>query len=114
MLRYAEGGEFQPHYDANERSRRVLTVLIYLNSVGRTWFPLATPTTTARNPPRLTLTLTLTLTLALTLTLTLTRRATHRGWQPSRRPHGSTPREMAWCSSQTLTLPLTTLTLSLI
>ena len=53
VLRYAEGGEFRPHYDANERSRRVLTVLIYLNSVGRTWFPLATPETTARNPPRL-------------------------------------------------------------
>ena len=26
VLRYAEGGEYQPHYDANERSRRVLTV----------------------------------------------------------------------------------------
>ena len=26
VLRYAKGGEYQPHYDANERSRRVLTV----------------------------------------------------------------------------------------
>jgi hypothetical protein len=26
VLRYAKGGEYQPHYDANERSHRVLTV----------------------------------------------------------------------------------------
>ena len=41
MLRYAEGGEFKLHYDANGANRRVLTVLLYLNGVGATWFPLA-------------------------------------------------------------------------
>ena len=51
-------------------------MLIYLDSVGRTWFPLATPTTTARNPPRQILTLTTTLTLTLTLTVTLTQTLT--------------------------------------
>lgn len=53
VLRYNEGGEYQPHYDANERTQRVLTVLFYLNGVGRTWFPLASAEATARNPPRL-------------------------------------------------------------
>ena len=40
-LQYLPGGEFLPHYDANERMHRILTVLLYLNGEGETWFPLA-------------------------------------------------------------------------
>ncbi len=40
-LLYSPGGEFLPHYDANERMHRILTVLLYLNGEGETWFPLA-------------------------------------------------------------------------
>ena len=41
VLKYTEGGEFKLHYDANEQTHRVVTVLLYLNGVGETWFPLA-------------------------------------------------------------------------
>jgi len=41
-LWYSAGGEYLPHYDADARMPRVLTVLLYLNGKGETWFPLAT------------------------------------------------------------------------
>jgi len=44
VLRYGKGGEFKLHHDANERTPRMLTVLLYLNGVGETWFPLAVGT----------------------------------------------------------------------
>ena len=40
-LKYAPGGEYLPHYDADERVPRMLTVILYLNGEGETWFPLA-------------------------------------------------------------------------
>lgn len=58
VLKYTQGGEFKLHYDANEQTPRVLTVLLYLNGVGETWFPLALrdPADAAAvgeaNPPR--------------------------------------------------------------
>ena len=58
VLKYTEGGEFKLHYDANEQEHRMLTVLLYLNGVGETWFPLALrdPADAAsvenQNPPR--------------------------------------------------------------
>tara|TARA_B110001452_G_scaffold166103_1_gene138628 strand:- start:642 stop:1589 length:948 start_codon:yes stop_codon:yes gene_type:complete len=53
VLKYQAGGEFKPHLDASSLftghgyagqgdTHRVLTVLLYLNGVGGTWFPLAT------------------------------------------------------------------------
>ena len=47
VLKYNPGGEFKPHLDASSLyvgsgEHRVLTVLLYLNGVGGTWFPLAT------------------------------------------------------------------------
>ena len=42
VLKYSEGGEFKLHHDANEETPRTLTVLLYLNGKGETWFPLAT------------------------------------------------------------------------
>lgn len=53
VLRYAPSGEYKPHFDASERSHRILTVLIYLNGVGGTWFPFARAEPTEHNPPRL-------------------------------------------------------------
>jgi hypothetical protein len=41
VLRYQESGEFKLHMDANEETPRMLTVLLYLNGRGETWFPLA-------------------------------------------------------------------------
>lgn len=41
VLKYKPNGEFRPHYDADAENLRVLTVLVYLNGVGETWFPLA-------------------------------------------------------------------------
>lgn len=58
VLKYAEGGEFKLHYDSNEQVHRVCTVLIYLNGVGSTWFPLAlrdpkdAQSVGGANPPR--------------------------------------------------------------
>ena len=58
VLRYSKDGEFKLHWDANEQAHRMLTVLLYLNGVGETWFPLALrdPTDAAsvanQNPPR--------------------------------------------------------------
>ena len=60
VLKYTQGGEFKLHYDANEQAHRVITVLLYLNGVGETWFPLALrdPEDAAAvggaNPPRAT------------------------------------------------------------
>ena len=53
VLKYRPGGEFELHLDASSLyagqgyagqgdTHRVLTVLLYLNGVGGTWFPLAT------------------------------------------------------------------------
>ena len=58
VLRYTKGGTFELHYDANEQTHRVLTVLLYLNGVGETWFPLAlrdprdAESVAGSNPPR--------------------------------------------------------------
>ena len=41
VLRYETGGVFNLHHDANENTPRLLTVLLYLNGEGETWFPLA-------------------------------------------------------------------------
>ena len=41
VLKYGPAGEFKLHYDATEEMHRVCTVLLYLNGVGGTWFPLA-------------------------------------------------------------------------
>lgn len=41
VLKYESGGEFRLHMDANEEVPRMLTVLLYLNGRGETWFPLA-------------------------------------------------------------------------
>lgn len=41
VLRYAVGGEFELHHDANEETPRTLSLLLYLNGKGETWFPLA-------------------------------------------------------------------------
>lgn len=55
VLKYGPGGEFKLHHDANEQVHRILTVLLYLNGVGETWFPLATTdahqAVSAHNPP---------------------------------------------------------------
>ena len=54
-LAYSEGGEFKLHHDANEQTHRMLTVLLYLNGAGETWFPLAVTdpaeAEAATNPP---------------------------------------------------------------
>jgi prolyl 4-hydroxylase len=45
VLRYEPGGEFGVHYDSyTGNHQRIITVLLYLNGVGETWFPLATTT----------------------------------------------------------------------
>ena len=40
-LQYSPGGEFLAHYDADQSVHRMLTVILYLNGEGETWFPLA-------------------------------------------------------------------------
>ena len=54
VLHYETGGEFKLHHDANLETPRILTVLIYLNGKGQTWWPLATDdpiaAARARNP----------------------------------------------------------------
>jgi len=58
VLKYQKDGEFRLHYDANEQTHRILTVLLYLNGVGETWFPLAlqdardADAVASANPPR--------------------------------------------------------------
>lgn len=39
--KYSEGGECRIHHDCTEGRHRIITVVIYLTSVGETWFPLA-------------------------------------------------------------------------
>ena len=41
VLKYTLEGEFKLHHDANLETPRMLTVLLYLNGCGETWFPLA-------------------------------------------------------------------------
>lgn len=41
VIKYADGGECRLHHDCTEGKHRVITVIIYLNDVGETWFPLA-------------------------------------------------------------------------
>ena len=41
VLRYAPAGEFTLHHDAGANLARALSVLVYLNDGGETWFPLA-------------------------------------------------------------------------
>lgn len=55
VLRYRAGGEFLIHHDANEDTPRTLSLLLYLNGKGETWFPLATadPSLAASADPRL-------------------------------------------------------------
>ena len=50
VLRYGDGGEFKLHHDANQQTIRTLTVLLYLNGVGSTWFPLASEAWVDHNP----------------------------------------------------------------
>ena len=55
VLKYSRGGEFKLHHDANLETPRMLTVLLYLNGKGETWFPLAetdaAAAAAAANPP---------------------------------------------------------------
>ena len=53
VLRYAMGGEFKLHHDANEDTPRTLSLLLYLNGRGETWFPLATTDPSLAASPRL-------------------------------------------------------------
>ena len=50
VLKYGDGGEFKLHHDANQQTHRTLTVLLYLNGVGETWFPLASEAWVDHNP----------------------------------------------------------------
>ena len=51
-LHYSPGGEFLPHYDANMHMHRMLTVILYLNGEGETWFPLALKDARDTHPPQ--------------------------------------------------------------
>lgn len=53
VLRYTVGGEFKVHLDANEDTPRTLSLLLYLNGKGETWFPLATADPSLDADPRL-------------------------------------------------------------
>ena len=53
VLRYDVGGEFKLHHDANEETPRTLSLLLYLNGKGETWFPLATDDPSLAVNPRL-------------------------------------------------------------